>query len=179
MDLAHYHPGRLRLRASAFRDDHAAECAREALLAEPGITAVAHNASTGSLRIDYEPGLADPERILFRVASAAALDLPLDEREARFRRTRPALIAIDAMREINTAVEELTGARADLRTLVPVGLAALATYSLAFGHGPRLPRWDSLLYWAYSTFTQMHRREIEGEATAPAPSRFRSHARPE
>jgi hypothetical protein len=160
--LIHHHPGRLRVRAEAFRAGDAADRVRAALDAEPGITAILHNPKTGSLLVEYQPGHADPEELLRCIAEAADLDMPTDERP---RGKEPALVAIDTTRELNELVHELTGQRADLRTLVPAGMAALAVYSFAV-QGDRLPRWDNLLYWSYNIFSQLHRREIDASAAA-------------
>ena len=167
LSLVHHHPGRLRVRADAFRrregaDPDAVGRARAALDALPGIAQVSHNGRTGSLLVEYEPGLVQPEVILRRITAAANLDMPSDDPSPRGR--EPALVAIDTAREINDLVAELAGYRTDLRGLVPAGMAAMAVYSFAFHKDARLPRWDNLLYWSYNIFSQLHRREIEGRA---------------
>lgn len=161
LELVHHHPGRLRLRAEALRADEAGERVKAALLALPGITAIAHKTRTGSVLIEYQPGLVDVEELVARVAEAAGLALPLDEHDPRAKRSSPALVAIGAARELNAVVHELTGYRAELRTLVPAAMAAAAAYSFATKKEDRLPRWDNLLYWSYNIFTQLHRREID------------------
>lgn len=183
LQLIHHHPGRLRVRAAAFRQGDAADRARRELEAVPGIAQVTHTARTGSLLVEYQPGLADPDVILSRVAEAAGLDMPSEEERARER--EPALVAIDVAREINAIVHEVTGYRADLRSIVPLGMAALAGYSLLRHEGTKLPRWDNLLYWSYNIFTQLHRREIdaaaravEGEERAPAGAASAPRAKP-
>lgn len=99
--------------------------------------------------------------------------MPSDDLRPRGR--EPARVAIDAAREVNELIHEVTGYRADLRTIVPVGIAAWAAYSFAVRGDQRLPRWDNLLYWSYNIFTQLHRREIDEQhgardgAAAPAP----------
>jgi hypothetical protein len=67
---------------------------------------------------------------------------------------------------LNAVAFELTGWRADLRSLVPAALAGAAAYSFVYGKGPRLPRWDNLLYWSYSIFSALHSKEIERKASA-------------
>jgi hypothetical protein len=165
LSLIHHHPGRLRVRAAAFREGGAAARVRAALEATPGITALSHNARTGSLLVEYQPGLADPEAILARIAAAAGLGMPADDERARHK--EPALLAIEVTREVNEIIHEVTGYRADLRALVPAGMAVLAGYSLYAHKESKLPRWDNLLYWSYNVFTQLHRREIEAAAAAP------------
>jgi len=169
LELVHHHPGRLRVRASAFRVADEASRAVVAMLEQlTGIVTVEHATRTGSILVRYEPGLVEPDALLERIARAAELDLPVDSREARRLRASPAILAIDATRELNEAVHELTGFRADLRALAPAGLAALAAYAFAQQEGERLPRWDNLLYWSYNVFTALHRREIDA-ASAPKP----------
>jgi Heavy metal associated domain 2 len=155
------------VRADAFREEgDAADRVRAALDAVPGITAVAHNPRTGSLLVEYQPGHAEPETLLARIASAAGLAMP--DEGARLRPREPVLVAIDAARELNDLVHEATGHTADLRALVPAGMAALAAYSFAFSKEDRLPRWDNLLYWSYNIFRELHRREIEASGALRA-----------
>jgi Heavy metal associated domain 2 len=190
LTLVHHHPGRLRVRADAFREalavmgaKPAAEAeavsgqgvreptafdrVRAALDAEPGITEVVQNARTGSVLIEYQAGLTDSETILSLIAHAAGLEMPSDEERAP---KKPAIVAIDVAREVNELVADVTGQQLDMRSLVPIGMAALGAYSFMYGKEARLPRWDNLLWWSYSIFTQLHRREIErGEPTLTEP----------
>lgn len=171
LELVHHHPGRLRVRAVVLQGEGPLVSDIErALESVAGISRVQHNPKTGSLLVEYEPGLAEPEAIVERIATTAGLMSPFDPRAVR-PVVRPATTVIDAARGLNAAVEELTGKRADLRTLVPAALAGAAAYSFAFGKGPRLPRWDNLLYWSYTVFSQLHASEISkappGEGDAP------------
>jgi hypothetical protein len=188
--LVHHHPGRIRVRATIFRGDsprdlspdeskpdaatHAsasvAAKALAALEAEPGVLSVVHRKATGSILIEYEPGHAEPDRIIARLADIAGLDGPLDDAEARRRADPPALIAIDVARELNEIAHELTGFRADLRSIIPAAMTGLAAYSFVTSKEPRLPRWDNLLWWSYSVFTQLHARDIDKRTqTVPVP----------
>jgi hypothetical protein len=163
LEIAHHHPGRLRVRADALIDAlDVVQRIRESLDAAPGILSVKYTAQTGSLLVQYEPGHADADDIILRIAEAADLDPPLDEATLRERRARPALLAIGATRELNRLTEEVTGGRADLRSIVPAALAGLAIYSF-IEEKKRLPRWDNLLYWGFNVFTMLHKREIDGD----------------
>jgi hypothetical protein len=172
LELVHHHPGRLRVRAEVLRDD--AELAgrvTRALDGMPGISRVTHSARTGSLLVEYEPGLVEPDAIAERIAHTAQLISPFDPRAAKpiF---RPASALIDGTRELNAIAQELTGGRADLRSIVPAALAGVAAYSFAFGKGHRLPRWDNLLWWSYSVFASLHARDMNGggaKGAAPDP----------
>jgi len=163
LELAHHHPGRLRVRADALIDAlDVVQAIREDLDAVPGIVSVKYTAQTGSILIEYEPGLADADDIILRIADAAGLAPPVDEATLRAERARPALLAIGATKELNRLTEEVTGGRADLRTLVPAALAGLAVYSF-IEEKNRMPRWDNLLYWGFNIFTMLHKREIDGQ----------------
>jgi hypothetical protein len=168
LELVHHHPGRLRVRSEALQDESPrAKAAIDALNATPGVTAVTHNPQTGSLLIEYEPAQAEPDAIVELVARSAQLVSPFDPR-AQKRPTQPANVIIDGTRDLNAVAFELTGWRADLRSLVPAALAGAAAYSFVYGKGPRLPRWDNLLYWSYSIFSALHSKEIERKAGTPA-----------
>jgi hypothetical protein len=134
----------------------------------PGITRVHYNPRTGSLLVEYEPGHAEPEGIVEKLATTAGLLSPFDPRAVK-PVARPASSLIQGVRELNGAVHELTGWRADLRSIVPAALAGAAAYSFAFGKGPRLPRWDNLLWWSYSVFASLHAQEIGRAGAEPPP----------
>ncbi len=169
LELVHHHPGRLRARAEAFRTagDPAVSRVRERLEAIPGVTRFQHNPRTGSVLVEYQPGLVEPDAVLAAMADSAGIDRFREGQGPRVR--APALIAIDAARELNAIAYELTGWRADLRSMVPASLAALAAYSFANHKDERLPRWDNLLYWSYNIFLSLHQREIRDVADAPVP----------
>jgi hypothetical protein len=168
LELVHHHPGRLRVRADVLRDDGGlAERVRAALEGLPGVSTVLYTARTGSILVEYEPGLAEPEAIVERIAKTADLASPFDPRALR-PHFRPVAGLIGATRELNAVAAEVTGRRVDLRSIVPAALAGAAAYSFAFGKGPRLPRWDNLLWWAYSVFASLHASEMS-EAGAGTP----------
>jgi hypothetical protein len=167
LELVHHHPGRLRVRADAFRQKaEVVDKVREAIEALPGITRLIHGKRTGSLLIEYDPGFTEPDQILQKIADAADLVRP-DEGALRAEARRaPALVAVGAARELNALSLQLTGSQVDLRVLVPTALAALSAYSFVYRKDARLPRWDNLLYWSYNIFVFLHRHEIEGGAAA-------------
>jgi hypothetical protein len=166
LELVHHHPGRLRLRASVFQGEtDALTRVRARLDAITGVAEVQHNARTGSLLIHYEPGMVEPDAIVAAVALAADLDPPRPHVPDP---KKPALVAIGVTRELNAAVTVLTGGRADLKTLVPAAMVGVGVYSFFAGKGPRLPRWDNLVYWGYQIFSGLHREEIERATTSEA-----------
>jgi hypothetical protein len=169
LELVHHHPGRLRVRADAFRQKpELVTKVREAILALPGILSFTHSPRTGSLLVEYEPGFTEPDAVIESIASTANLERP-DEESARARRRPPASLIVNAARELNALTMEVTGAQADLRVLVPTALAALGAYSFLYNtKEARLPRWDNLLYWSYNIFVSLHRPEIDAAVRRPS-----------
>jgi heavy-metal-associated domain-containing protein len=181
--LVHHHPGRLRLRAEAFRagagpreteklparaagrgTDEAAlrpalQRALAALRAHAGVTRIAHSPFTGSLLIEYQPGRVEPGALLASVAAAAGLSGVVDEESMRRHHFDAAVAVVRGLGQANRATRELTGGRADLRTLVPAGLFAGALFSLF--RRPLLPRWDNLLYWSYTMFRDLNTEVVQ------------------
>lgn len=134
---------------------------RSVLDGTPGVRNVRHNTRTGSLLVEYDPGMADANALLTRIANAAGLGEPLSPRDARRSRRSHANRAIDLAREANALTYELTGWRADLRLVAPMALAGAGIYSLVRNQpNSRLPKWDTLLWYSYSVFTALHAREI-------------------
>ena len=157
--LVHHHPGRLRVRADVLRGEDSAAAAdlRRVLQSMPGVRLVEHNAFTGSVLIEYEPGQVEPDAILGKAAQAAGLDGVVDEAQLPRDPEKPAEVIGVAARVANEVVRAFAGDRADLKLLVPAALAGAAVVS--FFKRPVLPRWDNLLWWSYSTF-----RDLNGDA---------------
>jgi hypothetical protein len=165
LELVHHHPGRIRLRAETLIGSglgkKIAERVRSILESMPGVRHVRHSTRTGSLLVEYDPGRVDANVVVTEIAKAAGLGEPLSPREARRLRRSSADRTIDLAREANALTYELTGWRADLRLLAPVALAGASIVSLVRNQpNSRLPRWDTLLWYSYSVFTQLHLREI-------------------
>jgi hypothetical protein len=165
--VAHHHPGRLRLRSRAFAGDGAVEQgirarAEHALRELGGVRGVAAAPLTGSVLVTYDPETVGPDALVDAAARAADLVVAEPTTHAGDEE-RLVHVVIDVARELNTFTSELTGHRADLRTLVPATLAGAGVYSFVAGSEARLPRWDTLFYWAYSVFTAVNQREIDEE----------------
>lgn len=177
LELVHHHPGRLRVRSEAMRarpqdaDDESnahlalAERIRDAMEGVPGVTKLTHNARTGSLLVEYEPGHVEPDAIVARIAEIGGMQSPFARGADETKSVTPAEALVEATRELNAIVYELTGWKADLRSIVPAGIAALGAYSFIVKKEDRLPRWDNLLYWSYNIFSQLHQREIHRYAS--------------
>ena len=126
----------------------------------PGVIKVSHNPHTGSILIEYEPGLAEPDAILSRVAQAAGLARVVTDVSDQDHRAELVGIVLDTFKALNSITRELTGGRADLRELVPAALAITSVVSLGMNRKDWLPRWDNALWWSHSIFLEWHRRQI-------------------
>lgn len=154
--LVHHHPGRLRLRGEVLaRSPGAAARLRAVLCAIDGVGSVVHNAASGSLLIEYAPERIDADGILRAVADAG---VRVDDRPRRRDASRA---LVGAARGMNAQVAQATRGAADLHGVVSFALGLGAVSSLVFGRGPRWPRWDSLLYWSYTFFRDVHLRDTE------------------
>lgn len=170
LELAHHHPGRLRVRSDALArgEEALARFSRVALAIEgrPGVRVVRHNAASGSVLVEYVPGAVEPDALVDAIAAAADLEPPPPDAHERARLRQPALVAIGVTRELNSVAEKILGGRADLRTLVPMAMLGTAAYSFVTGKN-RLPRWDNLTYWAFSLFQSLHAEEIARTRSDP------------
>jgi hypothetical protein len=159
--IVYHHPGRLRLRGPALEDaPRLADRVRQALDGVDGIERVAHNPASGSLLLEYAPEVIDAEGVLAHVLDAG---LRLDDPP---RRPDASRAVVGAARAANAQVSELTQGTADLHGVVSFVLGAGAVASLVFGRGPRVPRWDNLLYWSYTFFREVHLRDLERSRAA-------------
>lgn len=163
LQLIHHHPGRIRVRADALRRD--AECAarvRDGLRSASGVRRVLHDAFTGSILVEYEPGLVDPDALLRTALAAGGFDR-LDDCAPRARDPREPVRRINGFAgALNDAVADLTGGRADLRSLVPAGLAAAGILSLL--RRPVPARWDNLLVWSMQIFMSLNQDQLRGRS---------------
>src|SRR5262245_40188792 len=111
--VAHHHPGRLRLRSDAFagqRGKDGLERVREALEKLSGVRDVSANGRTGSVLVAYDPEGVGPDTLV--AAAADAANLPIVDKRPDANEERLIDVAIDAARDLNTFVGELTHHRA-------------------------------------------------------------------
>lgn len=163
--LVHHHPGYLRVRAAAFlgtdQESAIVKTARNAAESVPGFRSWSLNAKTGSVVIEYEPGAVEPDDLLKHIAKSAGL--PGVEVATRHKMTRQEVVSsfLDKVQGANQTVNHLTGGRADLRELVPLGLAVTSVVSFIVNdERSRLPHWMSALYRGYRIFMHWHRPEV-------------------
>jgi hypothetical protein len=142
-----------------------ADIVRDELLALTGILEVQHNARTGSVLVVYSAGQVEPNVILDAMVEAAGLDGVIDEVNGDLPNAEIRAEIFSKAKTADEVVLELTGGRADLRTVVAGALFAGSIYSFVKNpEGGRLPRWDNLLWWSYGILTGDHARASNGEA---------------
>jgi hypothetical protein len=166
LQLVHHHPGRLRVRAEAFRADgaDALQRARAAAERQPGVRKVEANTLTGSLLVEYSPGSVEPGAILAALTAAAGLSGVIDSDAARRSRPDAAVLVASAVRKVDSILGEVSGGRAHLRTLFPAALLVGAAVTIMRQGGA--PRWENLAYWSYAIFRDLNREvltEAEGK----------------
>ncbi|NOJ78275.1 HMA2 domain-containing protein [Myxococcus xanthus] len=173
--LVHHSPGRLRVRASCFRDDsEIADRVRGELGETQGVFGTVHSPLTGSLLVEYSPDEADVESLLAAIVDSAGLDGIVDAKFMVKSRKAPAEHVVSGARWLDGLARELTGA--GLYELIPMVLTATGIYSLVANPSQKgwLPRWDNALYWAYSVFRDgVREQELEDAAGVSGTVAFR------
>jgi hypothetical protein len=177
----------VRARAGAFvgarpADGSAIAAARDVAERTRGFRRWSHNPTTGSVVVEYEPGVVDVDDLLRRLAGAAGLSGVVDDETDRVPRNRAQLVSafLDEVVALNRLVGRVTGDRADLRELVPMALVGISVVSFVLhDERGRLPRWNSALYHSYRIFMQWHGREVTAhEAAARRAERERRSTAP-
>jgi hypothetical protein len=160
--LVYHHPGRLRLRGDALaRSASVAIQMRDAVSGLGGVARVAHNATSGSLLIEYQPDRIDADAILGALADAGI------RLEALPRRRDASRALVGAATDLNARVGDATRGAADLHGVVSFALGVGAVTTLVLGRQTRWPRWDNLLYWSYTFFRDRHARDLERSRRHP------------
>ena len=164
--LVHFHPGYLRVQADAFihsaDDSPVLTGAKTAAEAAPGFRSWSLKPKTGSVVIEYDHGTIEADDLLKEIAKGAGLR-EIETAASRHKMTRQELVGgfLDGAQGVNQAVSRLTGDRADLRELVPLGLAAASVAAMILNKNRGLlPFWASSLYHSYRVFMQWHTKEV-------------------
>ena len=163
--LVHHHPGYVRIRAAAFiepeDDSPIVTAAKSAAETVPGFRSWSLNPKTGSVVIEYDPGTLDADDLLKHIAKSAGLRGVEIATSRKMNREELVSAFLDTVQDVNKVASQLTGERADLRELVPAGLAVVSVVSLVLNEDRGLlPFWSSALYHSYRVFMQWHRPEV-------------------
>lgn len=156
--VSHF-PGRLRVRAEAFRRD--AQLARdvvEQLEASTGVTRAESSPTTGSLLVLYDPRARSLDELLDQIVQAAELDgVATDPTAAEIlAQPEPGARIHDAFGSLNSALRVATNNKLDLKTTYPIALAAGGVALLV--RGPRgIPQWYDMMIWGFNAFMSLNR----------------------
>jgi hypothetical protein len=160
--LVSHFPGRLRVRADAFR--RAPEVAREVTLRlqdEPAVTSAETSRLTGSLLVVYDPRALQLPRLIHIIVRTGGFDgLEVDRTSDWKHRPRQGMRVRGAVDRMNDRLREVTGGRLDGRVALPGVLAASGVAMFAAG-ARGFPQWYELIYWAYNIFHNMNPRDTD------------------
>ena len=161
VQVVHASPGRLRLRIPpAAPDTDALGTAERALTGVAGVQQVRPNALASSLVVHYDGGEVSVSVLLDALARAGLTVVdssPPPAPAPAGDRSRVARSIESFFGSADGEVTRLTNGTADLRTLVPIGLGALALREILAGRVGAAP-WYTLAWWAFDSFLQLHHR---------------------
>jgi hypothetical protein len=168
--LVSHFPGRLRVRADAFRVlPEVAQQVVDTISAEPGVRAVTASPVTGSLLVVYEPRELQLPRLVQLLVSAGELGgIEVDAKEDWSKHPTQGTRVRETMGAWNDSLRKLTAGKVDLRTAVPGSLAATGAMMFLAGRR-RIPEWYDLIFWAFVTFSNVNRPGEEPHADADPP----------
>src|SRR5690242_8179209 len=102
IEIAHHHPGRLRLRSGAFGPKRGcADRARRALDGTAGVIRVTEDERTGSVLVCYEPSRVEVDELVGAVAEATGLVVRVRKKLPPTETERVALRLIEVMKELD------------------------------------------------------------------------------
>jgi copper chaperone CopZ len=156
LQILHLSPGRIRLRVSTadFASSELVEVER-VLAKLPGVREVRKNPLARSVVISFDPEDATVESLLAVIEGVGVSLKPPPEIPP----AHPLGESITTFfRHADERVHRRTGGAADLRTLVPVGLTALAIREIVAGRAVAAP-WYALLWYAFSSFHSLRKSE--------------------
>jgi len=170
--IVHHTPGRLRLRVPREAlNGRGAEAVHSALAERPGVLQVRVTPLAGSLLVRYDPARAQLADLTAALQRAGLHIAPAVAEPPPARPDEPTALGqlIDRLAgQLDERVDRATGHRLDLRTLLPVGLGALALRELLAGRVQAAP-WYVLLWWSFDSYLKLRRRPPGGPASPPDP----------
>lgn len=157
--VLHASPGRVRLRVQREDLESAALAqAERALVGLTGVRGVRKNPLTRSVLITFDAQAVEFEDLITAIAGAGVVIEPIFE-EPSVRPARPIdHLIIDLSRRVDERVRQGTGGSLDARTLLPIGLAALAAREL-LTTGLSAAPWYVLLWYSFDSFMKLRKPE--------------------
>jgi len=153
--IASHFPGRLRVRATAFRDVAFANSVAEKLREEDGVVSASTSALTGSLLVAYDARTVQLPWLVQLIVKFASLD-GIEADHDGLPPPKPQGPAIrEALDRWNGSMVGATDNRLDAKTAIPGVLAGLGVLKLLFGNR-RLPEWYDLMFWSITMFVNLN-----------------------
>lgn len=154
--VMHASPGRLRVRVDrAGLASPALGDAERALAEMRGVLEVRRNPSARSITVRYDPKTASLPAMLAAVSRAGVtVEAPSPSAASAAPYPGPTDASVAVATTVGRAdrwIAEQTGGKADLRTLVPLGLAILAAREVIGGRAVAVP-WYALAWYAFDSF---------------------------
>ena len=169
VQIVHLSPGRLRLRVRrGALEDQTLQAAERALAGLAGVREVRENPIARSVLIRYDGDAVELAAVLAAVSRAGVTVVPSD-RPIQGAGPVTTVDRTDLSKSITTLadlvdrrVADLTGGRADLRTLVPISFAILAVRQALAGQVTAVP-WYALAWYAFDSFVKLRRADPPAE----------------
>ena len=161
--VVHASPGRLRVKVERRAWQSAAlQRAEKNLAAVTGVLDVHRNPAALSILVQYDTGTASLPAMFAAVASAGVvIARPDATTNTTDRQTALTTEVTGLTAQADQWVAKRTGHRADLRTLVPIGFAALALREVVAGRRTAVP-WYALAWYAFDIFYKFRRSNSSG-----------------
>ena len=165
--IVHSSPGRVRLRVRREDMDGPALLQAEQTIASlPGVFGVRKNPSARSVVVTFDPDSLGLDDLLEAVTRVGIAIEPLQEPPGvRLPERSLDQSIVEVFRSADERVRRRTQGRADLRTLVPVGLAVLAVREVLAGRIAAAP-WYVLLWYSFSSFINLRKSEVSSDRSA-------------
>jgi hypothetical protein len=176
--LVHELPGRIRLRASWFREEpeEARRVANE-LAAREGVIEVRVRPRTGSILCRCDPERVDAAGLLETLRSLTGVEMvlgPTDPPPIRIEAQRAGGSSVGratakAFREVDEDLLRYTEGRLDLGTLTTLGFLVAGGLEMAVTRTIPIPPWFNLAWWGFRTFMSVEARAIRRPPPEAAP----------
>ena len=162
--MVHASPGRIRAKVprEAFDGPHLRQV-EDALLAVDGVQSVKRNPAASSVLVTYDPAVVTVPALFAALADQhVTIVAPEEEERSPGRGGSRSLVArwlAMPFQQSDRKLAEATEHTIDVRTLLPIGLAALAAREVLSGRAHMAP-WYTLAWWAFDSYLKLQRPEV-------------------
>jgi copper chaperone CopZ len=163
--IVHASPGRIRAKVprEAF-DSPQLRQAEDALLAVDGVQSVKRKPAASSVLVSYDPAVTTVPALFAALADRNVTIVAPDDEPERSpgrggSRSTVARWLATPFQQSDRKLGEATDHTIDVRTLLPIGLAALAAREVLSGRAHMAP-WYTLAWWAFDSYLKLQRPEV-------------------